>query len=491
MSQPKIIQGGMGVAVSGWKLARTISRLGQLGVVSGTGLAIILARNLQLGDLDGHLRRALQQFPIPAVAARVLAQYFVPGGKSPDAPFKAAPMPTLRPGAALVELTVTANFVEVFLAKEGHGGLVGINFLEKIQLPTLPSLYGAMLANVDYVLMGAGIPRAIPGALDRLAQGEPAQLKIDVVGALPGEEFLSQFDPRAFCNGQPPVCHRPQFIGIVASATLAMTLAKKANGRVDGFVVEGDTAGGHNAPPRGAMQLNAIGEPIYGERDVVDLEKIRALGLPFWLAGSYGRPGRLADALRLGAAGVQVGTAFAFCNESGLRPELKRQALQMSRAGTARVFTDPVASPTGFPFKVVQMEGTLSHADQYVARTRICDLGYLRHLYRKPDGTPGYRCPAEPVDDFVKKGGTVADAQGRKCLCNGLVANVGLSQVRSEQEQELALMTAGDDVANVAQFLKPGCDSYTAAEVVERLLDTTVPVNGTKVSMAEPIAVPV
>jgi len=66
----------------------------------------------------------------------------------------------------------------VFLAKEGHDGLVGINYLEKIQLPTLPSLYGAMLANVDYVLMGAGIPRAIPGALDHLAQGEPAQLKI-------------------------------------------------------------------------------------------------------------------------------------------------------------------------------------------------------------------------------------------------------------------------------------------------------------------------
>ena len=73
----------MGVAVSGWKLARTISRLGQLGVVSGTGLAIILARNLQLGDLDGRLRHALHQFPIPAVAARVLAQYFIPGGKAP------------------------------------------------------------------------------------------------------------------------------------------------------------------------------------------------------------------------------------------------------------------------------------------------------------------------------------------------------------------------------------------------------------------------
>src|SRR5208337_4360080 len=136
------------------------------------------------------------------------------------------------------------------------------------------------------------------------------------------------------------------------------------------------------------------------------------------------------------------------------------------------------------PFKVVQMEGTLSHAGQYAARTRICDLGYLRHLYRKPDGTPGYRCPAEPVDDFVKKGGTVADAQGRKCLCNGLVANVGLPQVRSGLEQELALMTAGDDVANVAQFLQPGCDSYTAADVMRCLLSETAPVNGARFSAA-------
>lgn len=486
MSQPKIIQGGMGVAVSGWTLARTVSKLGQLGVVSGTGLAIVFSRALQMGDLQGHLRRAMQQFPIPEVAARVLAQNFVPGGKSPATPFKISPMPTLRPGPTLVELTVVANFVEVFLAKEGHGGLVGTNFLEKIQLPTLPSLYGAMLANVDYVLMGAGIPRAIPGALDRLAEGEPAQLKIDVIGALPGEEFLSTFDPRAFCKGQPPVLKRPQFLGIVASVTLAMALAKKASGHVDGFVIEGDTAGGHNAPPRGPLQLNAIGEPIYGPRDVVDLEKIRELGRPFWLAGSYGRPGRLAEALRLGASGIQVGTAFAFCNESGLRPELKQQALQMSRAGTAHVFTDPIASPTGFPFKVVQMPGTLSEAEQYAARTRICDLGYLRHLYRKPDGTLGYRCPAEPVDDYVKKGGTVADAQGRKCLCNGLVANIGFNQVRSNSEEELALMTAGDDVAQVARFLKSGCDTYTAADVVRCLLDETIPVNEVALSAAHP-----
>ena len=159
----------MGVAVSGWRLAAAVARAGQLGVVSGTFLSGVLARRLQSGDADGRIRHALRHFPFPEIAARVLADYFVPGGKPPEQPFKLTAMPTLRSNPALVELTVAGNFVEVFLAREGHDGLVGINLLEKVQLPTLPSLFGAMLAGVDYVLMGAGVPRAIPGALDRLA----------------------------------------------------------------------------------------------------------------------------------------------------------------------------------------------------------------------------------------------------------------------------------------------------------------------------------
>lgn len=485
---PKIIQGGMGVAVSGWNLARTVSLLGQLGVVSGTALAVILARRLQMGDPGGHLRRALDQFPIPAIAERVYQQYHVPGGKAPTQPFRLTAMPTLRPGPAFVELTVVANFVEVFLAKEGHAGLVGVNLLEKIQLPTLPSLYGAMLAGVDYVLMGAGIPRAIPGILDRFARGEPADLRVDVEGALPGEEYVNAFDPASLGLGGIEL-KRPRFLGIVASATLAMTLARKSSGRVDGFVVEGETAGGHNAPPRGPLQLTPAGEPIYGPRDVPDLVKIGELGLPFWLAGSFGQEGKLAEALRLGAAGIQVGTAFAFCEESGIHPDLKRQAIALSRAGQARVFTDPVASPTGFPFKVVQMPGTLSEAATYANRPRICDLGYLRHLYRKADGTVGYRCPAEPIEDFIKKGGTREETVGRKCVCNGLPTTVGLGQVRPDTVDELALMTAGNDVAHIARFAAPGRDSYSAAEVVARLLKGVEPGNSAPATAPEP-AVP-
>ena len=466
----------MGVAVSGWKLAGKISEMGQLGVVSGTGLPIVLARGLQSGDVTGKLRHALEQFPIPGVADRILRRYFIEGGKASGESFKLTPMPTLQPGPALVELMVASNFVEVFLAKEaGHGGVVGINYLEKIQMPTLPSIFGAMLARVDYVLMGAGIPRSIPGILEALSRGEPARLKIDVAGALPGEEFFSQFDPRKFCADALQTLSavtRPRFLGIVASATLAMTLAKKASGPMDGFVVEGPLAGGHNAPPRGAMQLSTAGEPVYGERDVADLEKIRDLGLPFWLAGACGQVGKLDEALRLGASGIQVGTAFAFCAESGIQPELKQRAIEMSRAGMAKVFTDPVASPTGFPFKVFQMGGTLSEATEYSARERVCDLGYLRQAYRKADGSVGYRCASEPVNEYLRKGGAFSETLGRKCLCNGLLANVDLGQLRTDGTTELALMTAGDEVANIAQFLPQGGDSYTAANVLERLLAT-------------------
>ena len=104
------------------------------------------------------------------------------------------------------------------------------------------------------------------------------------------------------------------------------------NALVDGFVVEGPTAGGHNAPPRGALTLDGHGEPVYGPRDVPDLEQIRNLGLPFWLAGSYGDTMMIEKAISLGAQGVQVGTAFAFCDESGMAPELKASVLLASRS---------------------------------------------------------------------------------------------------------------------------------------------------------------
>lgn len=467
---PIIIQGGMGAGVSSWSLARAVSKAGQLGVVSGTALDAILARRLQVGDPGGHMRRALQRFPIPGVAQRIIDRYFVPNGKAEDKPFKAKPVPSEKPSRHLVELLVASNFVEVFLAREGHDAPVGINYLEKIQLPTLPSIYGAMLAGVTYVLIGAGIPRAIPAVLDRLAQRQSVELRLEVHDADPNDAFITRFDPNEFFAGEAPELDRPDFLAIISSATLANMLARKASGKVDGFVVEGPTAGGHNAPPRGRPELSIEGEPVYGKRDVPDLEAIKALGLPFWLAGSYAEPEHVAEALRLGAAGVQVGTAFAYCEESGLEHGLKERVLLMSREGRARVFTDPIASPTGFPFKVLQMEDTHSDEATYEKRSRICDLGYLRHAYKRADGKLSWRCPSEPVEDYVRKGGDVKDTIGRKCVCNGLVANIGMAQVMRDGDLEKPLITSGDDVADVARFLKPGERTYKAVDVIDYLL---------------------
>jgi len=460
----------MGVGVSGWKLAKTVSMLGQLGVVSGTALEIMLARRLMAGDPGGHMRRALDHFPVPGIAKQIIAKYFQPEGITVEKGYnRPVPMHTIKPREDLTALVVAGNFVEVFLAREGHDGLIGINFLEKIQLPIMPSLYGAMLAGAAYVLMGAGIPRAIPGFLDELSQGNAIKQRIDVAGADRGEEFWTQFDPKTIWGGDAPVIARPKFLGIISSATLAMTLARKSSGKVDGFIVEGSVAGGHNAPPRGPMKIDDAGEPIYSERDAADLEKIKGEGLPFWLAGSYGRPGRLADALATGAVGIQVGTAFAFCEESGMDPEIRRRVIEKSRKGELKVFTDPLASPTGFPFKVVQLEGTASDNGGPV-RPRICDHGYLRTPFRKDDASLGYRCASEPHKDYVRKKGLEEDCAGRKCLCNGLVASIGMGEVPEGRFVERPLVTAGDDVINVARNLKPGQDTYTAAEVIEMLL---------------------
>jgi NAD(P)H-dependent flavin oxidoreductase YrpB (nitropropane dioxygenase family) len=468
---PSIIQGGMGVAVSGWRLAKTVSQLGHLGVVSGTAVSVTMAHRLQQGDPGGHLRRALAHFPSPDIAERVLTAYFLSGGKAPDVPYRSVPMPSLGQSRAFLELALTANFAEVFLAKEGHHGVVGVNLLEKIQLLTLPSLLGAMMAGVDYVLMGAGIPLSIPGVLDDLAAGRSAKLKLDVRGDTSDQGCVARLDPQAVLdNASSSGLKRPRFLGIVSSSTLAMGLARKSTGRVDGFVVEGPTAGGHNAPPRGRQQVNPEDEPVYGPRDAPDLDKIARLGLPFWLAGSYGRPARLAEARALGASGIQVGTAFAFCAESGLSSELKRRAVDLSLRKEARVFTDPAASPTGFPFKVVQMSGTLSEASVYEARTRTCNFGYLRHLYRRPDGSVGYRCPSEPSQDYLEKGGTLEETVGRKCICNGLLASTGLGQVQSPSEPESPLVTAGDDIGHIADFLPSGQQTYSAKDVIDKLL---------------------
>jgi NAD(P)H-dependent flavin oxidoreductase YrpB (nitropropane dioxygenase family) len=465
---PVVIQGGMGVAVSSWQLARAVSLVGQLGVVSGTALDVVIARRLQDGDVDGDVRRALEAFPVPAIAHRVLTKYFREGGRAPGKPYVPVPKLSMSAGAAALELSVVANFAEVWLAKEGHDGVVGINFLEKVQMATPSAAYGAMLAGVDYVLMGAGIPAEIPQLLNKLAVHEPCSLDLHVDGAT--IEYTVGLDPEALTGGGLAPLRRPLFLAIVSAHVLAAYLAREDATRPDGFIVEGPRAGGHNAPARGRPVLDEDGQPVFGPRDDADLVKVAAVGLPFWLAGGYSTAAQVAQARSAGAAGVQVGTLFAMCAESGLDTPLREGLLTELAAGQLKVRTDPLASPTGFPFKVASVPGTVSEADTYDARPRLCDLSYLRVPYEKEPGTLGYRCAAEPVHTYVRKGGKLEDTIGRKCICNGLTAGVGLGQTRRDGYSEAPIVTLGADLDGVAKMLSDMPAGWTAAQAVDRLM---------------------
>lgn len=299
MSEPILIQGGMGVGVSGWRLARAVARTGQLGVVSGTALDVTLARRLQEGDPGGHLRQALAHFPVAAIADRVLGRYFIPGGAEPGAPYRPVPRLGLRPSRARDELTVVANFAEVLLAKQGHAGPVGVNYLEKIQMATPAAVYGALLAGVDYVLMGAGIPAEIPRLLDELAAHRPGQVTVTVAGAGDAVHTVG-LDPRTLLGRSMPPLTRPRLLAIVSAHVLAAYLAR---------------------------------------------------------------------------------SAFALCRESRLDGELRQRLLREAADGTLRVRNDPLASPTGFPFKVADLPGTLSDTLVYDERPRLCDTS----CERRPD----------------------------------------------------------------------------------------------------------
>ena len=104
------------------------------------------------------------------------------------------------------------------------------------------------------------------------------------------------------------------------------------------------------------------------------------------------------------------------------------------------------------------------------ARRRVCDLGYLLEAYRKEDGTIGVRCASEPDREFLKKGGEACEISGRKCLCNALSGTIGMAQANKDGYTEKAVVTTGDQVKKLADFLPPGTTHYSANLVIDYLL---------------------
>ncbi len=436
-SYPDIIQGGMGVAISGWRLAGAVAAEGAAGVVSGTAIGTVLERRLQDGDMDDHMQQALAEFPDQDIVDRVMERYYLRNGRQEGQPYKVTPLFREHAKGLATELNILGVFTEVRRAQlyaqqlTGHGrvrGPIGVNFLVKLELPAPSGLYGAELAGADFVAAGAGIPSDYPLALDDLAEGKPATTRFSVTND-GSRSHEARFNPADYPKLRDASKARPAFGAIVASNSLAKFLNKQPKAP-DFIVVEGYTAGGHNAPPRGPIALDKHGQPIYGPRDMVNIKELIELDLPFWLGGGYGTPEGLERARKDGANGIQVGSAFAVCEDSGMIPWARTKLIDMALNSGIEVLTSSKASPTGYPFKIPNIDNTLSVDEIYNSRQRICDQRLLSEPYLTNSGKLSFRCPAEPVDEYVKKGGDRAATIGRICLCNGLLAAAGLGQIR-------------------------------------------------------------
>jgi NAD(P)H-dependent flavin oxidoreductase YrpB (nitropropane dioxygenase family) len=509
LQEIRLIQGGMGVYVSNWRLARAVAieKPGvTAGTVSGTALDVVYTRLLQLGDPGGHARRALAAFDAQFgvdIGQKICARYFIEGGKAPAARFKNAPMQMVQPqnghraiplpvhnaepvaltlDEEIIELLIATAFAEVWLAKEGHAGRIFINFLNKIELPLVYAMYGAMLAGVDGVIVGAGNPDGLPAIRTRLANHTAVTNDLSVLYREVGEIFTVPFDPRQVAGGklaQAPL-RPPAFLAIVSLESLVQALAQSQSEAPDGFIIEHHTAGGHNAGPMGPLRTDERGQPLYSAKDEADLAAIRAVGKPFWLAGGYGSRARLEAARAAGAVGVQAGSVFALAQESGMQATYRSAILDALKRETddAALVQTTLVSPTGFPFKVVQLQGTLADEAVFAARPRVCDIGLLQQRgLSKPDADGArqlfQRCPAAPVAGFVSRRGLARNTEDRRCLCNGLLACVGLGQVSQQQGElveEPAIVTLGNHLDGIRRLSRQGQTPYWARDVVADIL---------------------
>ena len=250
-ARPAIIQGGMGVAVSGWRLAREVSRTGHLGVVSGTAMDAVLARRLQDGDAGGHYRRALVHFPSPAIVERVLERYFVDGRPSRGCSVQAHPQAdrrrlARRPGARRPR--------ELRRGVAGEGGPCR---RRRRQLPRegpdghpdrrpRGDARGGRLRAHGRRHPARGAPAA------RLPRGRRGRAASPPTSRAPPSSAAVEVDPAGLLGADLPPLTRPDFLAIVSPRPARVVPHRDAAICPDGFVVERPPAGGHSAPPRGA-----------------------------------------------------------------------------------------------------------------------------------------------------------------------------------------------------------------------------------------------
>jgi nitronate monooxygenase len=210
---------------------------------------------------------------------------------------------------------------EIRAARRKTSGIIGVNIM--IALSDFDSLLlGAVDEGVDIIFLGAGLPLQFPKELS------------------------------------PERMHRMHtaLVPIVSSAKAAKLIlkywSKRFNRVPDGFVLEGPMAGGHLG-----FTPEQIGDPEYAlDRllpgvltAVAPYEQSRGHKIPIIAAGGVYTGRDIHNFLRLGAAGVQMGTRFVATHECDADIAFKQAFVQARQEDLAII-----QSPVGLPGRAIE-----------------------------------------------------------------------------------------------------------------------------------------
>jgi len=335
-----IIQGGMGIGISNFRLAGSVAREGGLGVLSSAGLDRIVSAR--------HGRR-----------------------------FKA------RDAAA--QDVIDAKAIA------GGSGAIGMNVMVAVINQYADSVLGSMDGGVDVIVSGAGLPLALP----EIVKDHPRQNEVALV----------------------PILSSGRAVDVVLKRW------SRSNRIPDGIVVEGPLAGGHIAW-RTREEAN---DPKYKLEVLIEeiLEVLNKwnLDIPVFAAGGVYSHDDIVRFLKMGCAGVQMGTRFLATFESGANDQYKQMVIDSTEVDIE--LADRPGSPCGMLFRVLNKSPFYQEA---LARTRApkCDKGYLLNKGN---------CPSK--DDNEKT----------FCICNGLLAATNCN--KNEKE----LYTVGHNAYRVDRLL--------------------------------------
>ena len=201
---------------------------------------------------------------------------------------------------------------EIHRARELSRGIIGVNIM--VALTNFADMVKtAIEEKVNVIFSGAGLPLNLPG-------------------------FLK--------NGA-----GPKLVPIVSSARAARIICKKWLTRYDylpdAFVVEGPMAGGHLG-----FSPAQIDDPAFALENLVCevIEAVRPFGadrrqsVPVLAAGGVYSGADILKYIRMGAAGVQMGTRFVATHECDADPAFK-EAFVQARAEDLTIIRSPVGMP--------------------------------------------------------------------------------------------------------------------------------------------------